>query len=110
MPAILLRQAIGLNERFRFYRYEPGQRFKEHSDAPFRRDNGEESRLTVLVYLNDDCTGGETAFGDYAVTPRLGASLVFRHELLHEGRPVAAGKKYVLRSDVMCNPRGRLTG
>src|SRR5579884_2940707 len=47
------RQAIGLNERFRFYRYEPGQQFAGHTDGSFRRENGEESRLSVLIYLND---------------------------------------------------------
>jgi prolyl 4-hydroxylase len=34
------RQAIGLNERFRFYRYDPGERFTPHRDGAFRRDNG----------------------------------------------------------------------
>ena len=28
------RQAIGLNERFRFYRYDPGERFAPHLDGP----------------------------------------------------------------------------
>ena len=104
------RQAIGLNECFRFYRYEPGQYFAPHSDGSFRRDNGEESRLTVLFYLNDDFEGGETAFTELVVQPEKGMALVFRHELIHEGRTVTSGAKYVLRSDVMFNPVGRITG
>jgi prolyl 4-hydroxylase len=28
-------------------------------------------------------------------------ALIFRHEFLHEGRPVLEGIKYVLRTDVM---------
>jgi len=103
-------QAIGVNERFRFYRYEPSQYFAGHTDGSFRRDNGEESRLTLMVYLNDDCTGGETAFSDVIVTPRQGMALVFRHELFHEGRPIKSGRKYVLRSDIMFGPAGRLRG
>jgi prolyl 4-hydroxylase len=111
LPAFLDgRQAIGINERFRFYRYESAQRFAGHVDGRFRRDNGEESRLTFMIYLNDDFVGGETAFNDAVIIPRCGTALIFRHELFHEGRPVTRGRKYVLRSDVMFNPVGRLSG
>jgi hypothetical protein len=55
-------QAVGLNERFRFHRYDPGQRFAPHQDGCFRRDNGEQSQFTFLVYLNDGFEGGVTAF------------------------------------------------
>ena len=47
------RNAIGFNERFRFYRYEKSQRFAPHSDGAFRRDNGEQSEFSFLIYLND---------------------------------------------------------
>jgi predicted 2-oxoglutarate/Fe(II)-dependent dioxygenase YbiX len=110
MPRVLDgQQAIGLNERFRYYRYTPGQSFKGHTDGAFRRSNGEESKLTVLLYLNDDFTGGETAFQTPVAPPRRGAALVFRHELFHEGRPVLSGRKYVMRTDVMFNPLGRFS-
>src|SRR5436305_488760 len=63
IPAVMSgRQAIGLNERFRLYRYAPGQRFAWHSDAPFRRENGEMSLLTFMVYLNAGYEGGATRF------------------------------------------------
>jgi len=103
------RQAIGINERFRFYRYDPAQYFVGHVDGVFRRGNGDESRLTLMVYLNDDFTGGETAFAETVVTPSTGLALLFRHELFHEGQPVMAGVKHVLRSDVMYGPVGRLS-
>src|SRR5262249_12381730 len=45
------RQVIGLNERFRFYRYDPGERFAPHRDGSFRRPNGEESVFTFMIYL-----------------------------------------------------------
>jgi predicted 2-oxoglutarate/Fe(II)-dependent dioxygenase YbiX len=102
IPAFLdSREVIGLNERFRYYRYRPGQKFALHRDGAFRRDNGEESKLTCILYLNDDFTGGETAVKDRVVAPRQGMALIFRHEFLHEGRPVLDGAKYVLRTDVM---------
>src|SRR5262249_21141239 len=110
VPAFLSgQQAVGLNERFRFYRYDPSERFSGHVDAPFRRSNGEHSLLTFMVYLNDDFDGGETAFRDVVVEPKAGMALLFRHDIYHEGRAVTRGRKYVLRSDVMFNPPGRVT-
>lgn len=101
------RTAAGLNERFRFYRYDPGQSFEPHYDGSFRRNEREESLLTFMVYLNEDFTGGTTDFYEQENTPRLrvkprrGMALVFRHEMFHAGAPVVSGRKYVLRSDVM---------
>jgi len=104
------RQARGLNERFRFYRYEPGQQFKYHQDGSFERPNGEKSQLTFMVYLNEDFEGGETRFNEVCIAPRTGMALVFRHDLLHEGATVQRGQKYVLRSDVMYGAVGRIYG
>ena len=100
-------RATGFNERFRYYRYDPGQQFAPHGDGSFCRDNGEESQLTFMVYLNDDFTGGETIF--YVepgivrlnVRPERGMALIFVHRQWHAGAPVLAGRKYVLRTDVM---------
>lgn len=36
-------KAIGLNERFRFYKYEPGHRFNKHKDGAFVRSESERS-------------------------------------------------------------------
>jgi predicted 2-oxoglutarate/Fe(II)-dependent dioxygenase YbiX len=101
-------RAVGLNERFRFYRYDPGEKFAPHFDGAYERDSGERSFLTLMVYLNGSCEGGETNFYGYSnrpplhrVRPEAGKALVFAHRLLHEGAPVLAGRKYVLRTDVM---------
>jgi len=97
-------RAVGANERFRCYRYEPGQRFAPHYDGSFRRDRFEVSQLTLMVYLNDGFGGGETAFHDLGgrkVVPRTGMALLFQHHTRHEGCEVTSGVKYVLRSDVM---------
>lgn len=104
IPARLCgRRAVGVNERFRCYRYEPGQRFAPHYDGAYTRSATERSELTFIVYLNDDFHGGTTAFHDFdlEVTPRTGSALLFQHRLLHEGCVVRSGIKYVLRSDVM---------
>lgn len=104
-------ELAGFNERFRFYRYDPGQRFTAHLDGHFERPSGERSQLTFMVYLNEDCEGGETIFhhvrSRLAVRPRTGHALVFNHRRLHEGAPVVSGRKYVLRTDVMYRRGGR---
>lgn len=93
----------GVNERFRAYRYEPGQRFAPHFDGCFRRNDRECSELTFMIYLNDDFGGGTTMFHDHGVDvqPRTGMALLFQHRVLHEGSVVTRGIKYVLRSDIM---------
>lgn len=95
------RRPIGLNERFRLYRYVPGQRFTWHADMPFRRTTGEISLLTFMIYLNQGYEGGATRFESVKVVGKSGAALFFQHGLIHEGAEVTRGVKYVLRSDVM---------
>jgi hypothetical protein len=103
----------GFNERWRFYRYQPGQTFKPHRDGSYCRIGAfEESRLTFMVYLNEELTGGETQFFSgmeqaaaqcayLTVKPKTGMALVFVHSIWHEGAVVRSGQKYVLRTDVM---------
>ena len=100
----------GINERIRFYRYDPGERFAWHLDAVFHRTDTEWSWLTLMIYLNDNFEGGATSFYDDSapggflrVTPKTGTVLLFRHDelLRHAGEKVTTGRKYVLRTDVM---------
>ena len=95
------RTPIGLNERFRLYRYTPGQKFTWHADVPFQRQSGEISLLTFMIYLNESYQGGATRFESAKVVGKRGMALVFQHGLVHEGAEVTHGVKYVLRSDVM---------
>lgn len=96
-------RAVGANERFRCYRYEPGQRFAPHYDGAFVRSERERSLLTLIVYLNDGYGGGATEFHDFdlRVRPVRGMALLFQHLLLHEGCVITSGTKYAMRSDVM---------
>jgi len=93
--------AVGLNERFRIYRYKKHQQFKKHSDGSFQRSQKQESKLTFMVYLNESFEGGATDFGAFKVWPETGMGLCFKHSLSHEGMVVTNGIKYALRSDVM---------
>lgn len=102
-------ELMGFNERFRFYRYDHGERFNKHRDGHFVRQTEtglEESFWTFLIYLNEDFEGGETAFDDFSVKPQTGYALCFLHELRHTGTLVHQGRKYVLRTDVMFRGEG----
>ena len=175
-------EPLGVNRRFRFYRYVPGRYYRPHIDGAwppsgfdrngnyrydvFDKDNknglqfventnsvydashslkqedtakqfdGEISstaeastmskqinlsrrrqlsRLTFLIYLNDDFDGGHTTFlvpdkeregvlNAFPVKPVRGGILVFPHGTcaapLHEGSPVLKRCKYVVRTEV----------
>jgi len=169
-------QPLGLNCRFRFYRYVPGRYYRPHIDGAwppsgfdrkgnYRYDICDEanknglqfveienessqielvenedkqkksenkhaeeaspgttnsssrqlSRLTFLIYLNDDFDGGHTTFlipakekegilNAFPVNPVRGGILVFPHGIcdapLHEGSPVLKRCKYVVRTEV----------
>ena len=107
------RRLVRFNERWRFYRYHPGQTFQPHRDGLYLSvQTYEQSAVTFMIYLNQDMTGGETRFFTDAeqamlghpylsVRPTMGAALVFLHSIWHEGAMVQAGTKYVLRTDVM---------
>lgn len=91
----------GLNEQLKIYRYEVGQEFKMHKDAPFVRNENERSFLTMLIYLNNDYEGGETFFLDGTVKGSTGQCVVFRQSMAHAGLKVKSGVKYAIRTDVM---------
>ncbi len=113
LPDIEGHNLVGFNERWRFYRYGPGQTFRPHRDGSYMRMRTyEESQVTFMIYLNEGTTGGETRFFRgmedlvqqrpyLCVQPRAGMALAFLHSLWHEGAVVHSGQKYVLRTDVM---------
>ncbi|KAF9915623.1 hypothetical protein BX616_005714 [Lobosporangium transversale] len=125
------RGAVGINSRWRVYRYVPGAIYRIHVDGQWPGSGLDPvtgkylydaygskrlSRLTFLVYLNDEFEGGGTTFftpsadvgfmDARAVSPRAGSVLCFPHgeaagSLLHEGSPVLKGAKYIIRADVL---------
>mmetsp|Transcript_30895 Transcript_30895/g.49851 ORF Transcript_30895/g.49851 Transcript_30895/m.49851 type:complete len:482 (+) Transcript_30895:124-1569(+) len=128
-------KAVGINRRWRCYRYVPGSVYRAHIDGAWPGssvdDNGEyvydafadgrSSRMTFLIYLNDDFEGGCTTFFTPSlehgvleargVRPHTGTACMFPHgdaagALLHEGSAVTAGAKYVVRTDVLYTPQG----
>ncbi|KAM0793555.1 hypothetical protein ACM66B_000992 [Microbotryomycetes sp. NB124-2] len=112
------KQAVGLNSNIRVYRYDAESFFGPHyDDDVYDAVTKQRSEWTLLIYLtgqSDGVVGGETAFYPQATNksdgPRLdvalvaGRALLHRHGhacMLHEGRKVEQGVKWVLRSDVM---------
>ena len=123
--------ALGLNARFRFYRYREGDYFRPHTDGAWPGSRVVDGRLvhdaygdrisqmTMLLFLSDGYAGGRTLFylrepggtpgaGADVVgvaTPK-GAALCFPHgfhplHCLHAGEPVDSGTKYIIRTDVL---------
>lgn len=100
---------VGLNPRVRACRYGVGEAFGVHRDGVHWAGDDERSFLSVVVYLDEGFVGGHTrVFADRAarevigrVVPRVGTLAAFPHTLWHDGAPVEAGTKHVLRTDVM---------
>ena len=122
---------IHLNSRWRIYRYNAGTVYRPHIDGAWNGsgivdgkyvsdiyDGNVTSRLTFLLYLNDDFEEGGTTFYSpsnkidcvvaQSVAPIQGSVLCFPHGsgvehvgLVHEGSAVTKGVKYVMRSDVL---------
>jgi len=106
-------ELVGLNERLRFLRYDPGQKFVPHTDGQYRRQDGsgEKSFITVQLYLNEGFKGGETTFIDtnnakhrVSFPIKTGMVLLFEHRIVHEGTAVKEGRKYLMRTNVMYRP------
>lgn len=97
-------KTVGLNPKFRFYRYDQNQRFNKHVDGRVKsvddKENPVESRVTFMIYLNDDYKGGETEFEETSIKAKTGMGLFFVHDLKHKGCKIISGTKYVLRTDV----------
>ena len=121
--------ALGLNARFRFYRYQPGDFFKPHTDGAWPGSGVRDGRLihdaygdrmswmTCLLFLNQGYAGGRTLFyprctvdaGDptaVAVATPEGAALCFPHgahpqHCLHAGEVIESGTKYIIRTDIL---------
>lgn len=105
IPATMAGRTVqGLDDTFRFYRYEPGQQFDWHVDGATKKPDGSRSLLTFIIYLNDGYEGGDTAFENCSVFGKEGECLIFPHHLRHRGSLVTKDIKYVIRTDVMYGP------
>jgi hypothetical protein len=122
------KQALGLNSRFRFYRYQPGDYFSPHTDGSWPGSkvidrqlvanafSDRWSQLTFLLFLSDEYEGGRTQFylpsnnhdepTVVNVQTPVGGVLCFPHGMhplhcLHSSEAIVSGSKYIIRSDVL---------
>ena len=121
--------AVGLNARFRFYRYKQGDFFAPHTDGAWFgsaviNDQLETdafgdrySQYSLVLFLSDDFSGGRTEFyvesdnGDFGrtgvpVSTSLGSAICFPHgghpwHCAHSSEPIIEGTKYIIRTDVL---------
>lgn len=113
------KRLIGVNERLRVLRYDPGEFFRVHMDGCFERESGplkgQRTYITLLLYLNEGYEGCETTFysrlayvsdksappAALPIPPAVGMVLLHDHNIAHAANPLVAGRKYVLRSDIL---------
>ncbi|KAK6820665.1 hypothetical protein PG987_015065 [Apiospora arundinis] len=118
-------EVVGLNPNIRIYRYSQNQFFDAHYDdynlvtLPSTTDNSKttstKTTWTLLIYLTsaaEGCRGGETVFypkdrkvESEAISVSLETGMLLLHKhgddcLLHEGREVLEGEKWVIRTDL----------
>lgn len=88
-------------------RYESGQEYVPHWDYFFNGAHTNNNRVsTVIIYLNEDFTGGTTSFLklNKSVKPKQGRALYFEYDYtsslnsltMHSGDTVIEGTKYII--------------
>jgi prolyl 4-hydroxylase len=100
-------------EPLQVLRYRPGQQYRAHFDGLANVEN--QRVMTMLIYLNDDYTGGETVFPKAGLSFRgePGDALLFSNVLadgaldemsLHAGLPVERGEKLLASRWIRARP------
>jgi Rps23 Pro-64 3,4-dihydroxylase Tpa1-like proline 4-hydroxylase len=92
----------GRYEGTQLIRYRPGGHYHGHTDSGGLYD---QRFFTVVAYLNDNFTGGETSFPSlaHAVRPKRGRAIAFPAAYFHCAEPVGKGEKFVLVT-WLCRP------
>lgn len=93
-----------------YAKVSPGQSFPIHTDTGAEFGPLEESKFTVLTYLNDNFEGGSTVFYDDSfnmtaeIAPKRGRTLVFDIDLFHAGTEVSKGNKLWIGTEIVARP------
>jgi hypothetical protein len=115
-----------INSCIRINKYINSDGFIFHRDSPFTNSYIVKSNYTIIIYLDNNYTHGETIFripdNEYEhngytieeeldiigkkykeciIVPKKGMALIFDQRLIHMGNNVI-GTKHVLRSDLIC--------
>ena len=118
---------VGINARFRFYKYSKGDFFKPHTDGAwpgskiidgkniFNAYQDRYSQMTFLILLSEDFQGGDTQFfvekeqinqKPVNIRTPAGGVLCFPHghhplHCLHSSETITQGTKYIIRTDLL---------
>lgn len=91
-----------------FAHYRNQQQFGIHTDTGCINHAAKlETGYVLLIYLNDNFSGGETTFYDASfellktIEPVTGTAVLFSIDMLHAGNTVTAGEKYWCGADIM---------
>ncbi len=101
-------------------RYCEEQFFKKHCDIYSKDSNGNVSKITVIIYLNDveNIFGGQTTFYSkldkniifaseykdkslFNIIPRIGKLVLFTHSVIYEEKVVKIGYKYCIKFNIL---------
>lgn len=107
------RTQVSQGEPLTLLRYQPGQEYRAHLDTIAGASN--QRIRTVLIYLNEGFSGGETRFPelDLTITPRGGDAVIFDTlvsdgtpdpRMAHLGSPVTEGTKWVATRWIRAQP------
>lgn len=89
------RRDLKRHEDMHLVRYLPGGFYVSHVDAGLDLND---RYFTVICYLNDRFSGGETSFPtlNFTFAPQVGKALIFPATYVHRAEPVLKGRKYIL--------------
>lgn len=96
----------GINDFFRFCKYEKNGIFQIHQDASYKPSFTYQSFFTCMLYLNQTDGGNTRFFSDDGkiiaeLPPQPGQILLFDPNIHHDGDKVISGEKYIVRTEVM---------
>jgi hypothetical protein len=99
----------GLNDYFRFCKYEKNGIFVMHQDTSYRPSFNYQSLLTCMIYLNNTDGGNTRFYQDHnnikiiinEISPKPGQIIIFDPDIWHDGAKVLSGEKYIIRTEVM---------
>jgi len=109
-------------EAYNLIKYSKGGKYDFHHDAfnmddpeHFKISEGNNRLYSVIIYLNDNFTGGNTSFFhiNRIVKPEIGKVLIFKNlhsdgtfnnDYWHTGEAVASGEKWILTTWVRQKP------
>lgn len=105
-------------EKVQIQRYNVGEYVMGHTDYfnCGRHVTNNDKIATLIIYLNDDFTGGETSFDflNIKVKPEKGSALFFlynydenvKNQSKHQGLPITEGIKYIITCWIREKPIG----